>query len=57
MEMRPDIQEAVRKVLDEAPDEPNFFDLSDSERLLVMIAMGFELGKQVRHVPTDAERN
>ena len=57
MEMRPEIQEAVRKVLDEAPDDPDFFNLSDAERLARLIAMGFELGKQVRHVPTDAERN
>ena len=47
MEMEPDIQEAIRRVLDEAPDWPHFFDLSESEQLCVFIAMGFKLGKQV----------
>ncbi len=57
MEMQPDILVAVRKVLDKAPDEPHFWDLSEAQRLMLMIAMGFELGRQVQHVPTDAERN
>jgi hypothetical protein len=37
-------KEAVRKVLLRAGDTPHFFDLSDAERLVRMVAMGFELG-------------
>jgi len=57
MEMRQDIRDAVNKVLDQAPDYPHYFDLSDTERLVVLIALGFELGKQVpREKSSDAER-
>ena len=46
MEMRQDIRDAVNKVLDQAPEYPHYFDLSEPERLVVLIALGFELGKQ-----------
>jgi hypothetical protein len=57
MEMQPDVREAVNKVLDQAPDYPHYFDLSESERLLVLIALGFELGKQVPRESNGPERN
>jgi len=37
---------AVRQVLKDAGSQPHFFDLSDGERLIRMIAMGYELGQQ-----------
>ena len=39
-------KEAVRQVLKDVASQPHFFDLSDGERLIQMIAMGYELGKQ-----------
>src|SRR5437660_360997 len=36
---------AVRQVLRESADTPNFFDLCDGERLVRLIAMAFELGR------------
>ena len=39
-------EQAVRRVLREASNSEHFFDLSDGERLLRMIAMGFELGRK-----------
>jgi len=48
---------AVRQVLREAAETPNFFDLSDGEQLVRMISMGFEAGKRHRsRVDSDAKK-
>jgi hypothetical protein len=44
--MDSETKEAVRQVLLEAGSAPNFFDLSDAERLNWMIGRGYELGRQ-----------
>jgi hypothetical protein len=57
MEMPDDIHRAVIKVMKIAPDYPHYWDLSDAERLLVLIALGFEEGRQYVRKPSDSERN
>lgn len=37
---------AIRRVLRESSKTPNFFDLSDSERLVRMIGMAYQLGRR-----------
>lgn len=36
----------VRQVLRQAGEQPHFFDLSDGERLVVLIEMGYRLGRK-----------
>ncbi len=44
--MTQEAKRAVRQVLREAADTPNFFDLSDGERLVRMIGMAFHKGPE-----------
>ena len=49
---------AIRHVLRESSKSPSFFDLSDSERLVRMLRMAFELGRNsFREVPNERRRS
>ena len=48
---------AVRQVLKEAAETPNFFDLSDGERLVRMIAMAFKRGRHVSRRSSKKDRH
>lgn len=54
--MGQDERDIVRQILEEASDAPHWFDLSDAERLTLMILMAFRKGCENSEEKNDDRR-